>query len=142
MKEIHIDGESVTIEDVVAVARNNAEVIIPKTVEKKVLQCRNFLEKCVQNKKIIYGVTTGFGALSNLYLPADKNKQLQLNLVRSHSASVGKLLDTDIVRAMMLLRANSLAKGYSGIRTTTLHQLVEFLNRRVHPLIPEKGSVG
>ena len=142
VKKISIDGEHLTIEDVIEVARNGARVIIPEVVREKVVQCRSILEECARNNEIIYGVTTGFGSASKFFLPSDKSRQLQINLVRSHSASVGRPLPSDVVRAMMLIRANSLAKGYSAIRIATLQTLVEFLNRRIHPVIPEKGSVG
>jgi histidine ammonia-lyase len=142
LHEILIDGESLTIEDVVAVARDGAKVTIPETTENKVKECRRVLEEWVTDKRVIYGVTTGFGSRSREYLPSKYAKELQLNLIRSHCADVGKPLDRDVVRGMMVLRANSLAKGYSAIKISTLQTLVEMLNRRVHPIVPEKGSVG
>jgi len=142
LKTISIDGENLTIQDVIAVARNNAKVEIPKEVKKKVQRSRQVLERLVKQKKTVYGVTTGFGALGNVLIPWEKVRQLQVNLIRSHSAGVGKALDRDATRAMMLLRANTLAKGNSGIRLETLETLLEMLNKGVHPVVPEKGSVG
>ncbi|MGD8505269.1 MAG: histidine ammonia-lyase [Candidatus Bathyarchaeota archaeon] len=142
MKRIHIDGETLTIEDTVAVARHNAKVAIPRKTENKVKSCRDFLERLVEEKRAIYGVTTGFGALGNITIPSRDMRELQSNLIRSHSAGVGKPLEKEIVRAMMLLRINTLAKGYSGVRMETLQTLVHMLNKGVHPIIPEKGSVG
>ncbi len=142
MKKVYVDGETLTIEDVVAVARHNAKVEIPKKVRDKVKKCRCFLERLVKEKRVVYGVTTGFGALGNITIPPRNMKELQSNLIRSHSTGVGKPLDRDIVRAMMLLRVNTLAKGYSGIRLETLETLVHMLNESVHPIVPEKGSVG
>ncbi len=142
MKKVHVDGETLTIEDVVTVARHNAQVEVPKAVRDKVDRCRRFLERLVNEEHVVYGVTTGFGALGNINISPEDMKELQSNLIRSHSAGVGKSLEKDIVRAMMLLRVNTLAKGYSGIRLETLETLVRMLNEGVHPIIPEKGSVG
>lgn len=142
MHEVLIDGETLTIDDVVKVARENAKVVIPEKVKEKVKKSREVLEKLVKEKQIIYGVNTGFGALSNKTIPNEETRKLQTNLIRSHSTGVGKNLKTEIVRALMLLRANTLAKGYSGIRLETLETIVEMLNKQVHPIIPAKGSVG
>jgi len=142
MHKVQIDGETLTIEDVVKVARQNAKVVIPEEAKKRVKKSRVILERLVKEKRVIYGVNTGFGALSNIIIQPDDIKQLQVNLIRSHASGVGKPLSTDVVRALMLLRANTLAKGYSGVRLETLETLVEMLNKGVHPIIPAKGSVG
>jgi len=140
--KVFIDGENLSIEDVIAVARDGAEVEIPRKVREKIKKCRQFLEEIVRKKKIVYGVTTGFGALATVIIPPENVKKLQSNLIRSHSAGVGRPLPRDVTRALMLLRANTLAKGNSGIRLTTLETLVQMINSGVHPVIPEKGSVG
>lgn len=140
--KVFIDGKNLTIEDVVAVAREGAEVEILKRVTEKIEKCRRFLEDAVKEKKVVYGVTTGFGPLATVTIPTEDVKKLQSNLIRSHSAGVGKPLPTDVTRALMLLRANTLAKGNSGIKLATLETLTKMINRAVHPLIPEKGSVG
>lgn len=142
MKKIVIDGEILTIEDVVAVARHDAVVTVSEKAKKKVGQARESLERLVKEKKTIYGVTTGFGAFGNVDIPPKDLKRLQVNLIRSHSSGVGKPLSRDVTRALMLLRANTLAKGYSGVRLVTLETLVQMINEGVHPVIPEKGSVG
>lgn len=142
MMKVLADGENLTIEDVVAVAREGAEVQIPRKAKEKVERCREVLEEAVKEKRVIYGVTTGFGALATVVIPSESVKKLQSNLIRSHSAGVGKPLDKDATRALMLLRANTLAKGNSGIKLQTLETLVQMINKRVHPVIPEKGSVG
>jgi len=142
MKRIVIDGETLTIEDVVAVAHSNAAVTISEKAKRKVTQARETLEGLVKGKKIIYGVTTGFGALGNVAISSRDIRKLQVNLIRSHSSAVGKPLSRDVTRALMLLRANTLAKGYSGVRLETLETLVQMINKGVHPVIPEKGSVG
>jgi histidine ammonia-lyase len=142
MKKVFVDGESLSIEDVVAVACHNAQVEVPERVKERIQRNRRVLEKLVAEGKVIYGVTTGFGALGSVVIPLKNIEQLQLNLIRSHSAGVGKPLSREVTRALMLLRANTLAKGYSGIRFETLETLVQMINKGVHPIIPEKGSVG
>jgi histidine ammonia-lyase len=140
--KVFIDGENLTIEDVIAVARHEAEVEISRKTKEKVERCRQFLEEVVKKKRIAYGVTTGFGPLATVVIPLKNVKKLQSNLIRSHSAGVGRPLDKDVTRALMLLRANTLAKGNSGIKLQTLETLVQMINSGVHPVIPEKGSVG
>ena len=142
MKKVAVDGETLTIQDVAAVARCGVEVVIPQKTRKKVTRCRRILEEFVEERKVVYGVTTGFGALGSVRIPPEKIKQLQLNLIRSHASGVGKPLPKDATRALMLLRVNTLAKGNSGVRLKTLETLVSMINKRVHPVIPEKGSVG
>ena len=142
MAQVHIDGERLTIEDVVEVARNKATVAITEKAKARVRKSREVLEKLVGEGHVIYGVNTGFGLLSNIKIPPRDMRELQVNLIRSHSAGVGQPLSTEIVRAVMLLRANTLAKGNSGIRLETLETLLEMLSKRVHPVIPSKGSVG
>ena len=142
MREVCIDGETLTIEDVVRVAREDVKVVIPEEVKKLVRRSRGVLEKLVRENQVIYGVNTGFGALSSVRISREEIGQLQSNLIRSHSSGVGEPLSTETVRAMMLLRVNTLAKGYSGIRLEPLETIVEMLNKRVHPIIPGKGSVG
>lgn len=139
---VGIDGEKLTIEDVVSVARNYEIVTIPQEVRKKVSRSRQVLEDLVKENRIVYGVTTGFGALGSEVIPSEDIRELQTNLIRSHSAGVGEPLGTDVTRALMLLRANTLAKGNSGVKLETLETLVRMINKRVHPVIPEKGSVG
>ncbi len=140
--KVLVDGENLAIADVVSVAREGAEVEIPRKAEEKVERCRRLLEEAMKEKRVVYGVTTGFGALATVAIPPVKSRKLQANLIRSHSAGVGKPLDRDATRALMLLRANTLAKGNSGIKLQTLETLVQMINKRVHPVIPEKGSVG
>lgn len=141
-KEVRIDGESLTIEDVAEVAYGRAKVLIPENVKAKVEKSRQVLENLLKKGEIIYGVNTGFGFLSNILISREKVKELQANLIRSHAAGVGKPLSKEVVRAAMLLRANALAKGYSGVRLEVIETLVEMLNKGVHPIVPSKGSVG
>jgi histidine ammonia-lyase len=137
-----LDGGSLTIEQVVKVARNGTQVALAPTARERVAASRAIVEGLLRERKTVYGVTTGFGALSGTRISPEDAVDLQRNLIRSHSAGLGRSSDTDTVRAMMLLRANTLAKGYSGIRLKTLETLIEMINRKVHPVVPEKGSVG
>jgi len=136
-----LDGRSLTIEEVVRVARGFEAVELADRAREKVVKCREVLEQLVKSK-VIYGINTGFGALSNITIPDSDLEHLQLNLIRSHAAGVGPPLPTDVTRAMMVLRANTLARGVSGMRISTLETLVNMINARVHPVIPERGSVG
>jgi histidine ammonia-lyase len=124
------------------VARGNSGVVIDKRSLQRVARSRTVLEKLLRENEVIYGVNTGFGALSNFKVAGGDLRQLQANLLRSHASSVGKPHSADVVRGMMLLRANTLIKGNSGIRPEIPQLIVALLNRRVHPYIPEKGSVG
>ncbi len=142
MSEIQIDGETLTIRDIIEVARANAKVVIAESAGQKVRRSRQVLENLIKEGNVIYGVNTGFGELSNVKISPVEIEELQTNLIRSHSVGVGKPLSKETVRAVMLLRINTLAKGYSGIRLQTLETLVEMLNKGVVPVIPEKGSVG
>ena len=142
MKEVIVDGETLAIEDVVAVARQGVAAKIPEKTRRKVKKAREALEQLVENKKTIYGVSTGFGAFGNVTMKPKDLKELQVNLIRSHSSGVGPPLNKEVTRAVMILRANTLAKGYSGVRLQTLETLVQMINKGVHPVIPEKGSVG
>jgi histidine ammonia-lyase len=136
-----IDGNSLTIDDVFAVA-HGASVAVAPAVVGRMRATRGVVDALVQRNEIAYGVTTGFGKLSDVAIPRDRLAELQVNLVRSHAAGVGPLMPDREVRALMLLRANVLAKGYSGARPELADLLVGMLNASLHPLIPEQGSAG
>src|SRR5438128_5654747 len=142
LAEVTIDGSSLTLQELVSVARDNSTVRVDRKALQRTKRGRAVLEKLLQEDEVIYGVNTGFGALSNVKVAPEDLKQLQANLLRSHASSVGKPHSTDVVRAMMLLRANTLIKGNSGIRPDIPQLIVALLNKRVHPYIPQKGSVG
>lgn len=142
MEKIVINGKDLTIEDVAKVARCHAEVEISKDAKEKIIASRKLVDKFVEEERVIYGITTGFGKFSEVHISKDMTKNLQKNLIMSHSCGVGELFDEDIVRAIILLRANSLSKGYSGARLETIETLVAMLNKGVTPCIPEKGSLG
>ena len=142
MKEIALDGNNLTIAGLAAVARKGLHISLAPSVAERIGKARKVVEDAVRGKKTVYGVTTGFGALASVILSKDQTKDLQRNILLSHSAGVGQPFDQETTRAIMALRANSLAKGYSGIRLGKLKTLVEMVNRGVLPVIPEKGSVG
>jgi len=139
---VTLDGQSLTLADVVAVARGNAPVALDPKALDAVRQSRRAVEAAVERGETIYGVNTGFGKLAHVRIPPDQARQLQLNLVRSHASGVGEPLGQDAVRAMMLLRANVLARGTSGVRPVLPELLVDMLNRKIHPTVPSQGSVG
>ena len=142
MKKIIIDGNSLTLDDLVNVARYNFPVEISKEALENVKVSRQIVDDIVEAEQISYGITTGFGKFSDVAISKEECRQLQKNLIMSHSCGVGNTLSEEIVRAMMLLRANALSKGYSGIRCETLDVLISMLNKGVHPIVPEKGSLG
>ncbi len=123
-------------------ARNNYQVELSEEAIKRVEKSRGIVDKIVEEDRIVYGITTGFGKFSDVSISGEDCKTLQRNLIISHACGFGNSLDTDIVRTIILLRANALSKGYSGIRLSTLQTLVAMLNKGVHPVIPEKGSLG
>ena len=142
MTTVLLDGEHLTLEDVLEVAEGRARVKISPSVAKKVRRSRDFIEKALRQGQKIYGVTTGFGLLSDQIIDRSQIEALQRNLIRSHSVGVGPYFDEVTTRAIMLLRANVMAMGYSGVRMELLNRLVKMINKGVHPLIPEQGSVG
>ncbi len=137
-----VDGESLTIEDIVLVARHGRKVALDETARERVLQSRRVVEDAIREGRTVYGVNTGFGELARVLIAKDDLAQLQVNLIRSHSAGVGEPFAEDIVRGMMLLRANALAKGFSGVRVEVIETLIEMLNAGVVPVVPQQGSVG
>jgi len=131
-----------SIEDLVAVARHGARVDISMDARSRVLAARTLVETWVAERRAVYGVTTGFGKLSSVRIESLQLEQLQANLIRSHAAGTGQPLSAPETRAAMLIRANVLAKGFSGVRSVVLSTLLEMLRLDVLPVIPEKGSVG
>jgi histidine ammonia-lyase len=137
-----VDGNALTIDDVFSVAVRSAHVSLAPVARARALQSRRHVEALVERKAVAYGVTTGFGKLSNVVIPIDRIAELQVNLIRSHAAGVGALLPEREVRAMMLLRANVIATGYTGARPDLADLLIGMLNAGLHPPVPEQGSVG
>ena len=137
-----IDGNSLSLNDVVRVARQHAAVRLDDAARTRMQRVRDVVDRKLASGQAVYGVNTGFGKLSEMAIPADRLAELQVNLVRSHAAGVGPLLPEEEVRAMMLLRANVLAKGHSGVRPELAELLLGMLNAGLYPPVPEQGSVG
>jgi histidine ammonia-lyase len=139
---IELDGSTLTIAHVRAVAVDGAPISLSAPAKKRMAVTRKVVDDIVERNEVVYGVTTGFGKLADVAIPHDKLAALQVNLVRSHSAGVGAPLPRREVRAMMLLRANVLAKGFSGARAALPELLCAMLNADLWPSVPEQGSVG
>ena len=137
-----LDGHSLTLAQVVDIAENGAPVEVAAEAIRQVAAARAVVDAKAAGPDPAYGINTGFGSLADIRIAPGDLAALQVNLLRSHAAGVGEALDVSAVRAMMVLRANVLAKGFSGIRPATLECLVEMLNRGVHPVVPSRGSVG
>jgi histidine ammonia-lyase len=145
MQEIILDGENLTFEQVVAIAYGNANeprVVLSEKAKLQVKRSANAVQKLLERGEIAYGITTGFGAFKDKIISLEEVELLQRNIVVSHAVGVGNPFDIPTTRAIMLIRANTLARGFSGIRLETLELLLEFVNKGVHPVIPEKGSLG
>jgi histidine ammonia-lyase len=142
MKSISIGGAKLTVEELIAVARKGARVQLSEEAIAAIDRSRQVVEKCVEEKRVVYGLTTGFGKFSDVTISDQDTLLLQENLIMSHACGVGEPLPDEVVRAMMLLRINALGIGYSGIRVSTVQTLVEMLNKDVIPVIPSKGSLG
>ena len=137
-----VDGRGLTIEKVVRVAREGSRAEVNAEVRDRLKKTRQSLLKLVEGGRTIYAVNTGVGNLVSVRIPHDSQRALQINLLRSHACGVGDPFPKDVVRAMMLLRANALAKGYSGVRPEVVEALLSMLNSGIVPRIPSKGSVG
>jgi histidine ammonia-lyase len=139
---LELDGQSLSLAEVARVARGLEGVRLTERARARVNDARRAVERIIEESRVVYGVNTGFGKLSDVHIPQSELRELQLNLVRSHACGVGRALSEMETRAMMLLRANVIARGYSGARVEVLEMLLSMLGRGVHPVIPEKGSVG
>ena len=139
---LRIDGASLTIERAVAVARDGEKVALAPSAHRAVERSHRALERIVRRGEPAYGITTGFGELERVRIPASQVRELQVNLVRSHAVGAGDPLSREAVRAAILIRANALAKGFSGVRVDVVRRLLDLLNRNVHPVVPAKGSLG
>ena len=139
---IILDGNSLNLESFIQVARFKEKVSISDKSKELVLKARNFVNEVVESERIVYGINTGFGKLSDVPIKKENVGKLQKNLLMSHACGVGSPFSDEIVRGMMLLRVNALIKGYSGVTLETLDKLIEMLNKDVSPVVFEKGSLG
>ena len=142
MKSLVLNGDELTVADAVSALRRGAAVRLTPDAKAKVKAGRHHVDEAVREKKVIYGITTGFGAFSEVTISRSQGKQLQKNILMSHAAGVGNPLSDEVVRCALLLMINSKAKGYSGLRLKTLDGLVRLFNKQVVPVVPEQGSVG
>ena len=142
MGEVILTGADLTIADVEAVARQGASVSLDDDARGRMQEARDVIEALVDSGAVVYGVTTGFGDLATTFIPPDQAGRLQENLLMSHATGVGSPFPRDVVRAMLLLRANTLALGHSGCRPLVVDRLIAFLARGLHPVVPEQGSLG
>ncbi|CFJ17259.1 histidine ammonia-lyase [Mycobacterium tuberculosis] len=139
---VELDGNTLHIEQVICIAKSQSLISIPEAAREKVRHSRTMVEQMVSGQQVVYGITTGFGKFSDVMITGEDVTQLQENLIMSHACGMGEPYPVEVVRAMMTLRINALVKGYSGIREETLLHLVELVNRGVHPIIPQQGSLG
>lgn len=139
---ILLNGAELGVGDVEAVAIGRRRVSLAPEARTRVAEARTVIDRLVATGEVVYGVTTGFGSLATTFVPADRARELQQNLLLSHAAGVGSALPREVVRAMLLLRANTLALGHSGCRPELIDRLCELLRLGLHPVVPEQGSVG
>lgn len=139
---VELNGDTLLIEQVIRIAKSQSLISISEVAREKVRQSRKMVEQMVSGKQVVYGITTGFGKFSDVMITGEDVTQLQENLIMSHACGMGEPYPVEVVRTMMALRINALVKGYSGIREETLLHLVELVNRGVHPIIPQQGSLG
>ena len=142
MNALHINGNDLTLEAVREVALDRRPVLLDPDARERVNAARTVVDTLVANNQVSYAITTGVGKLSDVHIAGDQIRELQINLVRSHAVGVGEPLSIPETRAMMLLRANSLAKGFSGVRAVVIDTICELLTRGVTPWVPSQGSVG
>jgi histidine ammonia-lyase len=142
MNNIIIDGRSLTIKDVAAIANGNSRVEISADSLSALERSNQYVHKIVDSDKAVYGINTGFGALSSVHIAKEDLSELQVNLIRSHCTGVGQPFSKEVTRAIMLLRANCLCSGYSGVTPAAVELLVDFINNDIIPIVPSKGSVG
>lgn len=139
---IILGSKNLTLDDFIKVVRENEEVILSEEAKQRIIKANDDIKKILCKKRKVYGVNTGFGKLSDVIISEDNLHNLQENLLKSHACGVGSLFTEEVVRGMMLLRVNALARGYSGIRLEVVEKLIEFLNKNLIPAIPEQGSLG
>src|ERR1051325_2183519 len=139
---MELNGQSLSLAEVSAVARSAERLALDDGARLRIEASRRVIERIIAENRTVYGVNTGFGKLSDVRIDPSQIRELQLHLVRSHSCGLGDPLPIEEARAMLLLRANVLALGYSGCRPIVVETLIEMLNRGVTPVMPEKGSVG
>ncbi len=142
MEPIIIDGESLTIEEIVRVARYKEKVKLADFAKQTIKEAHEWVEEIIERGDPVYGINTGFGIFAEKRIPAEDSTQLSRNLILSHAVGTGEPLEEEIVRAAILIRANTLTKGYSGVRVVVVETLIALLNKGVTPVVPSQGSLG
>ncbi len=142
MEPVVISGYDLTISQLTEVSRSYRPVVLSEEARRNILASREVVDRLVEDDAVVYGITTGFGKFSDITISADECKTLQRNLIITHAVGAGDPFPEDVVRGMMLLRVNNLAKGFSGVRLSTVETLIAMLNAGVTPVVPEKGSLG
>ena len=142
METVMITGQDLTLEDVVNVCRHDAKVALDEKAKEKVLASRKVVDTIVEEERVVYGVTTGFGKFCDTVISKDESKKLQENLIVTHAVGAGDNFGRDVARGVLLLRVNNLAKGFSGVRMEVIQTMIDMLNKGVTPVIPQKGSLG
>src|ERR1043165_4918444 len=142
MTSLAINGNDLSFDALRQVVYERRPVALDAAAKERVVAAREVVEKLLRENRVAYAINTGVGKLIDVHMEPAQNRQLQVNLIRSHSAGVGEPLTQEETRAMMLLRANSLAKGFSGVRPEVIDVICAMLNKGVHPVVPSQGSVG
>src|SRR6202167_6676051 len=142
MNRIQIDGENLALDQLYNLALDGAEVELSQAARERMNRSRAVVERLIESDAAVYGVNTGFGKMASVRISREQIRALQVNLVRSHACGVGAPLSEHETRAMLALRANAIAKGFSGVRPVLAETLCAMLNNGVHPVIPSQGSVG
>ncbi len=137
-----LTGQTLTLEELAATLEGNVKVVADQRSLMKVEKSHQIVEKIVADKRIVYGINTGFGKFSDVLIHSKKTKELQLNLIRSHACGVGEPFLEKVSRLMLILRANALLKGFSGVRPIVINMLLDLVNLKIHPVIPQQGSLG
>jgi histidine ammonia-lyase len=138
----HQLNHELSLESFIQIVRNHAQVSLHAEALERVEQGRRYVERLVDENRVVYGITTGFGKFASVRIAPHEIRELQRNLLLSHAIGVGEPFPTEVVRGMLLLRAQSLAQGYSGVRPILIERLLHMLNQRIHPVVPSQGSVG
>ena len=139
---ITLTGHTLTVEEMKRLLLEGEGVTACPTSMQKVAECREVVEKIVEDGKVVYGITTGFGKFSDVLIQKDDVKALQHNLIQSHACGIGDPFPEEVSRGMLILRANTMLKGVSGVRPLVVNMLLEFVNRKIHPVVPQQGSLG
>ena len=142
VRNVVLDGNSLTLETFVAVARFGAQVSVTEEAYQRMQKSRELAEKIADEGRVAYGITTGFGDFQKVAVPEEMSNRLSTNLILSHCTSTGEPFSDEVVRGMMLLRANALLGGVSGVRPLLVEILVRMINKNVLPVVPQKGSLG